>query len=133
MTYIRAKLIRKLIEFFNDDDRRIEHALRVLYHAENCVSEYPACDRDILIAAALLHDVGIKESEEKLGYNTGKTQEKYGPAIAKRILDETDFPKEKIHLTIDIISRHHSPENDDCCELKILKRADAVVNKTEKV
>lgn len=133
MMYIRAQITRKLIEYFENDDRRIEHALRVLYHAEKFISETAECDAEIVIAAALLHDVGIKISEQKLGYNTGKTQERYGSAIAEKLLRETNFPEEKIPRVIDIIGRHHSPASADDIELTLLKKADAIVNTREKV
>jgi hypothetical protein len=37
MTYLRAQLVRILLEYFANDNKRIEHALRVLHHA---VSKY---------------------------------------------------------------------------------------------
>ena len=75
MKHLRARLTRALLQYFGGDDRRIEHALRVLHHADRLAEERPDCDADVLIAAALLHDVGIKVSEEKHGYNNGRTQE----------------------------------------------------------
>ncbi len=34
VTYVKAKIIKKLVEFCGEDFRRIEHALSVLKHAE---------------------------------------------------------------------------------------------------
>jgi putative nucleotidyltransferase with HDIG domain len=113
---------------FGDDDRRIEHALRVLHHADIIAEDYPECDMDIVIACALLHDVGIKLSEEKHGHNNGKTQEKYGPPVAEELLKSIGFPTEKIKIVKDIIGNHHSPSRYDYPELTILKAADRIVN-----
>lgn len=129
--YVRAKISRKLHEHFGDDDRRIEHALSVLHHADNIMEEYSACDSDIVVACALLHDVGIKPSEAELGYNNGKTQEQYGPPIAREILESIDFPREKIEIVANIIGNHHSPSRFDYPELEILKKADLIVNRAE--
>jgi len=132
MNHLRAKILRVLIEYFGADDRRIEHALRVLHHADNIMASRPACDPDILIASALLHDVGIKVSEEKHGYNNGKTQEKYGPPVAEELLRSIGFPSEKIEIVKNIIGNHHSPARYDYPELAVLKEADQIVNRDEK-
>jgi len=120
-----------LIEYFGDDDRRIDHALRVLFHAEKLMSEHDGCDCEVVIAAALLHDVGIKASEEELGYNDAKTQEEYGPAIAWRLLSSIGFPADKLDVVRNIIGNHHSPSRYDYEELKLLKEADRIVNRDE--
>lgn len=131
MKYLRAKLTRALIEYFGDDDRRINHALSVLHHTECLMDKFPGCDPDIAIASALLHDVGIKISEEKHGYNTGKTQEEYGPAVADALLKGIGFPAAKIEIVTNIIGNHHSPSRYDYPELALLKAADLIVNKAD--
>ena len=131
MEYLRAQLCRILVDYFDTDDRRIEHALRVLYHAERIMEAHPECDPEILVAAAVLHDVGIRVSEEKHGYNNGKTQEEYGPPVAERLLDTIGFPSEKTAVVKDIIGNHHSPSRYDYPELAVLKEADRIVNREE--
>jgi HD superfamily phosphodiesterase len=131
MQYLRTQLLRLLIDYFEDDDRRIEHALRVLHHAENIMAERADCDPDIVLASALLHDVGIKISEEKLGYNNGRTQEEYGPPAAEKLLNAVNFPPEKTEIVKNIIGNHHSPSRYAYPELEILKQADKIVNRDE--
>ncbi len=131
MKHLRAKVVRVLAEHFGSDDRRIEHALRVLHHADTLMASHPACDPDIVIACALLHDVGIKASEDKHGYNDGKTQEKYGPPVAETLLNSIGFPPEKIEIVKNIIGNHHSPSRYDYPELGVLKDADQIVNRDE--
>lgn len=131
MKYLRAKLIRALIEHFAGDDRRIEHALCVLQQADRRLDAYPGCDPDIVAAVALLHDVGIKISEAKLGYNNGKTQEEYGPPVAASLLEAIGFPADKIAVVKDIIGNHHSKSRYAYPELALLKEADAIVNRNE--
>lgn len=133
MDFPRARITRALIEFFGDDDRRIEHALRVLHHADNMMAERDDCDPDIVVAAALLHDVGIKFAEEELGYNDGRTQEEYGPPAARELLESIGFPAEKIGVVEEIIGNHHSKPRFDYPELELLRAADRVVNRDEKV
>lgn len=128
MKYLHAKIVRTLLDYFAGDDCRIEHALQVLYYAENIAKNYPNCDLDIVIASALLHDVGIKVSEEKYGYNNSKTQEKYGPPVAEELLNSIGFPQDKLKIVKNIIGNHHSPSRYDYPELVVLKEADRIVN-----
>ena len=132
MQYSKAQITRLLINYFADDNRRIDHALSVLFEAEKLISkENPVCDYEIIVACTLLHDVGIKISEEKLGYNNGKTQEEYGPPVAEKLLKSIAFPAKKINIVKEIIANHHSPSRYDYPELEILKRADRIVNRDE--
>jgi HD superfamily phosphodiesterase len=129
--YCKAKVAKLLVDYFGSDFRRISHALEVLRHAEKIVENTENYDYEVLVASALLHDIGIKQSEEVFGYNNGKTQEKYGPPIAEKLLDSIDFPPGKTRKVCEIIGNHHSPSQYDYIELKILKEADRIVNKLE--
>jgi HD superfamily phosphodiesterase len=131
MEYCKGKIVKLLVDYFENDFRRITHALEVLKLAENIMVNFNDCDDEIVVAVALLHDVGIKKSEEILGYNNGKTQEKYGPPIAKTLLESINFPSAKIEKVCEIIGNHHSPSQYDYVELEILKKADRIVNKSE--
>ena len=131
MDYPRAQIVRTLIEYLGPDDRRIEHALRVLYHSERIMQGKPDCDMEVVVACGLLHDIGIKVSEEKLGYNNGKTQEEYGPPVAEKLLCSIGFPPEKTEKVKQIIGNHHSPSKYDYPELEVLKEADRIVNRDE--
>lgn len=131
MQYLRVKCVRVLIEYFGNDDRRIDHALSVLHYAERLMDKHPGCDPEISVASALLHDVGIKISEERHGYNNGKTQEEYGPGVAEALLNKIGFPSDKIEIVKNIIGNHHSPSRYDYPELALLKAADLIVNKTD--
>jgi HD superfamily phosphodiesterase len=131
MDYCKGKITKLLVDYFEKDFRRITHALEVLKYAEKIAETEPGLDYDVLIASALLHDVGIKPSEELHGYNNGKTQEQCGPPVAGELLGSIDFPIEKIARVCEIIGNHHSPSRYDYRELRILKEADKIVNKIE--
>jgi putative nucleotidyltransferase with HDIG domain len=131
MDYCKGKITKLLVDYFENDFRRITHALEVLKYAEKAAESTEDFDYEILVASALLHDVGIKPSEERFGYNNGKTQEEFGPPVAKELLRNTDFPHEKITKVCEIIGNHHSRSRYDYVELRILKEADRIVNKIE--
>jgi putative nucleotidyltransferase with HDIG domain len=131
MDYCKGRVTKLLVDYFENDFRRITHALEVLKYAEKIMDNTENCDFEVLIAAALLHDIGIKQSEEILGYNNGKTQEKYGPPIVEKLLESINFPPEKTRMVCEIIGNHHSRSRYDYVELKVLKEADRIVNKLE--
>jgi len=131
MEYIKGKVTKILVEYFKNDYRRITHALDVLKYSEKLIENIDEYDYDIVISVALLHDVGIKKSEEVLGYNNGNTQEQYGPSIAKELLNNIGLDSDKINKICEIIGNHHSKSRYDYVELKILKEADQMVNKRE--
>ena len=131
MEYCKGRVTKLLVDYFENDFRRITHALEVLKHAEKIMENTENCDSEVLMTAALLHDIGIKKSEEILGYNNGKTQEQYGPPIAERLLKSINFSPEKTKMVCEIIGNHHSRSRYDYVELKVLKEADRIVNKLE--
>ena len=131
MDYCKGRVAKLLVDYFGNDFRRITHALEVLRYSEKIMEETGSCDHEILVAVALLHDIGIKRSEELLGYNNGKTQEEYGPPVAEELLRSIGFPDDKIVKVCEIIGNHHSPSRYDYVELRILKEADRIVNRME--
>lgn len=132
MKYTKGKITKLLVDFFQEDYKRINHALEVLRVSEELLANYNDYDHNIVIACALLHDVGIKPSEKELGYNNGKTQELYGPPIAIKLLNSISFPKEKTEIVSQIIGNHHSVSRYDYIELEILKKADRTINLMDK-
>lgn len=128
---LKGRLIKALVDFFDQDYRRICHAVEVLKQSEWLLPHYPDADVEVVLACAVLHDVGIKPSEAELGYNDGKTQEHYGPPIARDLLQQIGFGAAKIDKVADIIGNHHSPSRYDYVELKLLKLADRIVNQLD--
>jgi HD superfamily phosphodiesterase len=131
MDYFKGRVVKLMVDYFGTDFRRITHALEVLRHAEIIMGNREDCDYEVLVASAVLHDIGIKQSEETLGYNNGKTQEKYGPPVAEKLLESINYSPEKTEKVCRIIGNHHSPLRYDYVELKILKDADRIVNRIE--
>ena len=131
MDYCKGKVTKLLVDYFGDDFRRITHALEVLKYSERIMENKQGYDHEVLVASALLHDIGIKRSEEIHGYNNGRTQEEYGPPVARGLLEAIGFAREKITKVCEIIGNHHSPSRYDYVELKILKEADRIVNRME--
>jgi len=124
---LRDGLIDAMKDVFGDDGRRIRHALRVLGYAERILAAEPA-DPLVVKAAAVLHDIGIREAEAKHGSSGARFQELEGPPIARGILERRGVVAERIDHICRIIAEHHSARTIDTPEFRILWDADHLVN-----
>ena len=78
-----------------------EHVYRVLYFAMDIAKHEENADRDVLIAACLLHDIGRAEQYE----NPAIGHERVGSRKAYHFLRETGWPESKASR-LGIVSRH---------------------------
>ena len=69
--------------YFRTDFKRIGHAAKVARYVEQLVHEEKA-DPAVALAAAYLHDIGVKEAERKHGSNAPEYQELEGPPGSAR-------------------------------------------------
>jgi len=124
---IRDKLINEMKKVFDDDQKRIEHTLAVLDYAEQ-IQAVEGGDPMVVKAAAVLHDIGIHQAERKYGSSAGKYQEIEGPPIAKEILKQYDIDAQAIRHICKIIANHHTLNNFDTIEFRIILDADRLAN-----
>jgi hypothetical protein len=120
-------LISDMKARFGKDTRRINHALAVLGHAKALLREEKG-DPRVVLAAAILHDIGIQEAEKKHGSTAGRFQEAEGPPIARAIMEARRMPRDILDHVCLIIANHHSAKNCDTPEFRILWDADKIVN-----
>lgn len=131
---INEKMIQKMIEFDGGDPKRIQHFLKVYQFAhvigvEEGISEEL---QKILDLAAILHDIGIRPSEEKYGRCDGKLQEQEGPAYAMQLLKEfSEVTEEERDRICYLIGHHHTYQNVEGMDYQILLEADFLVNAYE--
>jgi hypothetical protein len=114
-------------DYFGADQRRIDHALRVTGFAEDILKSERG-DRLVVVVAAFLHDIGIREAERKYGSSAGDLQEREGPPIARKILSGLGFDEVVIDEVCTIIASHHSPGEVDTDNFRVIWDADWLVN-----
>jgi len=124
---LRDRLTAAMLVQFGDDNKRIDHALAVLAHAEQ-IHAVEGGDTPVVIAAALLHDIGIQEGERIYGSNAPRYQEMLGPPIAGRIMEDLSMDEATIQHVTRIVGSHHSAGDIDTIEFRIIWDADALVN-----
>jgi hypothetical protein len=121
------KVHTAMTEYFGTDRRRIDHALRVAGYAEEILRHEPG-SRELILATALLHDIGIHEAERKYGSTAGNLQEIEGPPIAREILASLGYDRVFVDEVCDIIAVHHSPGEVETDNFRIIWDADWLVN-----
>ena len=121
------RLVARMKEIFGSDRRRIDHALKVLGYAET-IQEAEGGDPLTVRAAAILHDIGIREAQRKHGSAAGRFQEIEGPPIARAILEEFQLDATTIDHVCRIVGSHHSAKDIDTREFRTVWDADWLVN-----
>lgn len=125
-----SKTLKKMITYFQQDDRRVNHALKVYGFAKTISGNELVSEkcRTIIELAAVLHDIGIHEAEKKHNSSDGKYQELEGPPIAKEILENVEVEKEIMERVCFLVGNHHSYSKIDDMDFQILVEADFLVN-----
>lgn len=123
-------LYQKMIAYNLGDARRIQHFIKV-HSLAKLIGEMEGLDRaelEILEAAALVHDIGIRPAEEKYGHCDGKLQEQEGPKPARRLLEEAGFSESVQERVCYLVGHHHTYTGIDGMDYQILVEADFLVN-----
>ena len=130
MTTIQ-KLALAMISYDNGDPKRIQHTTKVHAYA-SLIGIAERLDEEtlfILESAALVHDVGIRASEKKYGYQNGKLQEQEGPAVARDLLIKIGgYTEEQIERICWLVAHHHTYHASEDLDYQILIEADFLVN-----
>lgn len=131
---ITDDLIIRMTEFNKNDPIRIQHFIKVFEFAHVIGVKEGLDERTlrILDIASIMHDIGIRPSEEKYGRCNGKLQEQEGPAYARKMLAEfKDVSAEDIDRICYLIAHHHTYHNVEGLDYRILLEADFLVNALE--
>lgn len=123
-------LFTKTVKYFSGDTKRIQHFTKVFAFAK-IIGENEGLDPKtqlILEAAAVVHDIGIKNAEIKYGIADGKLQEQEGPPVAEKMLKSLGFDKEIISRVYFLVGNHHTYNKIDGIDFQILVEADLIVN-----
>ncbi|MEG6511121.1 HD domain-containing protein [Desulforamulus ruminis] len=130
MVMMASSMMKKMIAYFGADVKRINHALKV-YALAKSIGELEGLTGEkleILDAASILHDIGIKESERKYSSTAGKYQQLEGPPIAREFLQEFNLSQSFVERVCYLIGNHHTYTKIDDLDFQILVEADFLVN-----
>lgn len=119
-----------MTRYYAGQPYRIQHFMKVYGYAKLIGEEerIDARTQEILNAAAIVHDIGIKKSEEIYGDSIGSHQEELGPAIAENMLKKLGYDEELIQRVSYLVGHHHTYDPIDGMDYQILVEADFLVN-----
>lgn len=126
-------LTMNMIAYDEGDRKRINHFLKVTSYART-IGQLEGMDEgelELLTAAALTHDIGIKVSEEKYGDCTGVHQQIEGPPVADEMLTALQYPRPFVERVCWLIAHHHTYTDITGLDYQILIEADFLVNLDE--
>jgi len=127
---LKDRVAVEMKRYFKQDFRRIGHAGKVARYAEQIVKEERR-DTAVVLMAAYLPDICIKEAERKYNSTGARHQEQEGPPIAREILTRLGAGEKVIEEVCGIIGHHHHPRAVETTNFKCLYDADTLVNLEE--
>jgi len=130
----REVAIQKMKEYFQEQ-RFVEHTLKVLSTAEKIyVGEGLKHDFlwNVVTLGSIFHDIGIPEALKKHGSLEALYQEQEGPAVARKLMEETGVRPDIIERVCYIVGNHHTHKRVDGLDFQIIWESDFIVNIDEK-
>lgn len=129
-----GSVITAMIETLQGNLHEIEHMLKVYGYAKAIGEEenLDVATQRILEIAAVVHDIGIPFAMEKYGNDAGPYQEELGPGAARPLLEKLGCDEETIDRVCYLVGHHHTTNNVDGIDYRILLEADFLVNAAHK-
>lgn len=130
---IISEISAAMVDFYRGSLHDIDHFLKVHAYAKLIgeMEKLPDAQQKILEIAAIVHDIPCPLCREKYGNANGKYQEKEGPALAREFLKDFDLGNDEIERVCWLVGHHHTIENVDGIDHRILLEADYLVNAGE--
>tara|TARA_B100000614_G_scaffold143796_1_gene127855 strand:+ start:230 stop:964 length:735 start_codon:yes stop_codon:yes gene_type:complete len=127
---LKDRVAVEMKRYFGTDFKRIGHASKVARFAESLGKKEKA-NLAVVLCAAYLHDIGIKNAQEKYNSSAARYQEQEGPPVAREILENLGAKPSLVAEVCDIVGHHHHPKEVEDINFKVLYDADMLVNMME--
>lgn len=128
---IKQKAIELMKEYFNNEERFVNHAMQVTAFAEAIVQgegiEHSFLQQ-VVTLAGIFHDVGIPAALAKHGTGAGPFQEREGEPIARELMTKLAIRPDILERVCFIVAHHHTREAVDGPDFQVIWEADALVN-----
>jgi len=128
-----ADISIKMLHFYKGSVHDINHFLKVHAFAR-LIGEKEGLDKssmDILETAAIAHDIACPLCREKYGSARGDLQEAEGMPMTEEFLRDFMLPEDFVRQVVWLVGHHHSTDNVQSIEHRILLEADYLVNAHE--
>ena len=128
-----SEIMKKMVAFSEGNLHDINHFMKVYAFAKT-IGELEGLDGEtqfILEAAAITHDIACPLCREKYGSTNGKLQEQEGDPLVRSFLAGSDLAETQIDRVAWLVGHHHTVENVEGLDHRILLEADYLVNADE--
>lgn len=124
------RLFQEMFAWFAGDPEQIQHFVKVHSFSRRIglAERLDARTQQILEAAAIVHDVGIRPSREKYASGAGNYQELEGPPVAAPMLAKAGYAPDEIDRACYLVGHHHTYSDVDGMDYQVLLEADFLVN-----
>ena len=125
-----TELIHAMIEYDFGMPKQIQHFLKVyeFAHLIGVGEKLSGDEQEILETAAIVHDIGIRNSLKIYGDSNGKHQEELGSDEAEEMLKSLGYPENVISRVKYLVGHHHTYKDITGADYQILVEADFLVN-----
>ena len=128
---LKNRVAVEMKRYFKTDFKRIGHATKVARYAER-IANKEGGGLAVVLCAAYLHDIGIKEAERKHNSTAARYQEEEGPPVAREMLVRLGADEELVSEVCDIVAHHHHPRDEETANFKAVYDSDMIVNMEER-
>jgi Zn ribbon nucleic-acid-binding protein len=115
-------IVSSIKDFYGDDQEKIDQALEVLGFAEK-IMEKENGNPKVVIATAILYDIGISELRRKAQKGELLNKEKDRLPIVRDLLERSGAKEEVIEEVCRVLEDHDHPEIIDTLDSKIVHDA----------
>ena len=126
-------VMQKMLAFSDGNLHDICHFLKVYAYART-IGEGEGLDsetQETLEIAAIVHDIACPLCREKYGCTNGVYQQREGMPLTDELLKDTGVSDEMRKRVVYLVGHHHTLENVDGIDYRILLEADFLVNADE--
>ena len=129
----KDRLLSLAIQYEKGHSRRSRHILSVLKLTELIADEEEVHgeELEILLAAAILHDIPIRYCKEAWGDACQENQRREARKLVPEFLQKAGYPPETAEQVLPLVLRHHCYQEPPEPLLQILMEADLLVNLLE--
>lgn len=123
-------LLKNALIYEEGHPRRTQHIIKV-HSLAKLIGELENIERktrEILCAAAILHDLAIKTCKEKFNDACQENQRKEAPELVRSMLIEASYSEDYFERIIYLVKMHHIYNSIDGIDYQILIEADILVN-----
>ncbi|MBQ1554988.1 MAG: HD domain-containing protein [Clostridia bacterium] len=125
-----SQLLGAMISYYKGDPCRIHHFLKV-HDLARIIGMLEGLDKEtlfVLEAAAAVHDIAVHWCELKYGRCDGKLREQEGPPLCRDMMQALGFEEQVIERVCWLVAHHHTYEQIESIEHRILAEADTLIS-----